>query len=77
MKENKHKLGDRIVIPVEAIEFNVEGNTIWIHSKLGGTSLRIKCTGKIKIDQCQNSPISHSDILVNGDIDFCLAEDAE
>ena len=68
--------GNRVVIPVCAIEFNVGSNTIWIHSPEGGTTLRIKCKGKIKIDQCENSPISHSDIIVDGDINFCLSEDA-
>lgn len=74
MKE-RFSPGDRIVIPVCAIEFNVASNTIWIQSPQGGTTLRIKCKGKINIDQCKNSPISHSDIIVDGDINFCLSED--
>lgn len=65
------------MIPVGAIEFNVESNTIWIQSPEGGTTLRIKCSGKIFVDQCTNSPISHSDIMVDGDINFCLSQDAE
>ena len=68
--------GDRINIPVGIIEFNVEGNTIWIQSPEGGTTMRIKCSGKIKIDQCANSPISHSDIMIDGDVSFCLSDDA-
>jgi hypothetical protein len=68
--------GQRIIIPTYAIEFNVDGNTIWIQSTEGGTTMRIKCTGKINIDQCSNSPISHSDIIINGDINFCISEDA-
>ena len=75
MKSEKFCAGERVVIPVCAIEFNVGSNTIWIQST-GGTTLRIKCKGKIKIDQCNNSPISHSDIMVDGDIEFCLSEDA-
>lgn len=72
---NEYSPGDRIQIPVALIEFNVESNTIWIQSPLGGTTMRIKCSGKINVDKCSNSPLSHTDILVNGDIDFCLAED--
>jgi len=69
--------GQRITIPTYAIEFNVDGNTIWIQSPEGGTTMRIKCTGKINIDHCSNSPISHSDIIINGDINFCISEDAQ
>lgn len=69
--------GQRVTIPVIALKFNEGSNTIWIHSPEGGTVLRIKCTGKIISDQCKNSPISHSDIVVNGDINMCLSEDAE
>jgi hypothetical protein len=68
--------GYRVTIPVEAIEFNVGSHTIWIQSK-NGTTLRIKCSGEIKIDNCKTSPVSHSDIMVEGDINFCLADDAK
>ena len=68
--------GTRIKIPVAELEFNIEGNTIWIQNPVGGTTMRIKCTGKINIDQCSNSPISHSDIVVDGNINICLSEDA-
>jgi len=67
---------ERVCIPVGLLEFNVGSNTIWIQSPEGGTTLRIKRTGKINVDVCQNSPISHSDILVSGDIEFCLSNDA-
>lgn len=70
------KQNSRIMIPVVAIEFNVGGNTMWIQSE-GGTILRIKCKGKITVNQCKNSPVSHSDILVDGDIEFCLSNDAK
>lgn len=66
----------RINIPVSVVEFDDGGNTIWIQSE-GGTTLRIKCTGKIRTDMCETSPISHCDIIVNGDINFCISEDAE
>ncbi len=69
------ELGERIGIPVSVIEFNNGSNTIWVQSPEGGTIMRIKCTGKINVDKCQDSPISHTDIIVNGDIDFCLSDD--
>jgi len=67
------KIPDRIIIPVYEMEFVNEGNTIWIHSPDGGSVLRIKCSGKIIPDVCKNSPISHGDILVDGDIHICVA----
>ena len=76
-EKEKFYVGQRISIPVYAIEFNVGSNTIWIQSPQNGTSLRIKCTGKINIDQCKDSPLSHSDIMIEGDINVCLSEDAE
>ena len=69
------EIGERVQIPVALLEFNVESNTIWIHSPEGSTILRLKCTGKILVDSCINSPTSHSDIVVEGNINFCLSED--
>ena len=63
-------------IPVAMMEFEEGGHTIWIHNPLGGTTLRIKTRGKIVTDRC-DSPISHCDIIVDDDIEFCLSEDAE
>jgi hypothetical protein len=77
IKDEKLIAGQRVLIPVAAIEFNVGSNTIWIQSPQGGTTLRLKCTGKIIVDQCTNSPLSHSDIIIDGDINFCLSDDAE
>lgn len=68
--------GARVVIPVCQIEFHVGGNTIWIHSPIGATVLRIKTMGKIEIDKCDMNPVSHTDLIVKDDINFCLAEDA-
>lgn len=68
--------GTQIKIPVCELDFTVNGNTIWIHAPHGGTTLRIKCTGRISVDQCKNSPISHCDIIVQGDINFCISNDA-
>ncbi len=77
MTKTKLADGTKISIPVCEIEFRVGSNTIWIHSPTGGTTLRIKCKGKINVDQCENSPISHSDIIVDGDINFCVSEDSK
>lgn len=74
--KNIPEIGERINIPAVVIEFDNGSNTIWIQSPEGGTIMRLKCSGKINIDKCQNSPISHTDILVEGDINFCLSEDA-
>jgi len=71
------KTGQRIKIPVAQLEFNVGSHTIWICSPEGSTILRLKCTGRISVDKCANSPTSHSDIMVQGDINFCLSDDAE
>lgn len=68
------KKGEKVLIPVDAIEFYNGSNTIWVQSK-NGTTLRIKCTGKIITNQCGTSPISHCDVIVNGDINFCVSED--
>jgi hypothetical protein len=63
-----------VKIPATEIEFHEGSNTIWIHSPKGGTVLRIKCMGKIEVHKC-TSPISHSDLVVQGNIHFCVAED--
>ncbi len=65
-----------VIIPVSQIEFTDGGNTIWIHDRRGGTALRIKTSGKIITDICNNSPLSHADIIVDKDIDFCLSKNA-
>ena len=67
--------GQRVVIEASQIEFNVEGNTIWIHGMQGGTIIRIKTCGKIFVDQCNTSPNSHTDVVVEKDINFCLSGD--
>lgn len=69
------KKGERVKIPVQELEFVVGSHTIWIQS-IDGTILRIKCTGKIDVESCKINPSSHSDIMVEGDIHFCLSEDA-
>ena len=59
-------------IPVVLLEFKDGGNTIWVHGPEGGTVLRIKCTGKIRVNKCAASPIAHADLMVTGDIEFCV-----
>lgn len=66
----------RVEIPVAVLEFNAGSHVIWIQSPDGATTMRIKCSGKINVDRCKNSPVSHCDIYVKGDIDFCISEDA-
>lgn len=68
-------LPDRILIEAYAVEFINGGNTIWIHSPQGGTILRIKCSGSIITEECKNSPISHGDIMVDGNINICVSND--
>lgn len=66
----------RIVIPVTAMEFEEGGNTIWFHSPFGGTTFRIKTMGKIVMERCSVSPLSHGDLVVDQDINMCVSEDA-
>lgn len=68
--------GERVQIPVGMLEFTEGGNTIWVQSPEGGTTMRIKCTGKITSEICSTSPISHVDLIVHGDINICLSQDA-
>jgi hypothetical protein len=76
-KARKRKPGERVLIPVATIEFVEGGNTLWVHSPLGATVLRVKATGGITSMACRESPVSHADAIVGGAIQFCLAEDAE
>lgn len=66
-----------ISIPAAQIQFQEGGNTIWVHSPIGATILRIKATGKIVVDDKCINVCSHSDMAVTGDIHICLADDAE
>lgn len=66
-----------IQIPAACIEFQEGGNTIWVHSPMGATILRIKTMGKITVNgECENI-CSHSDMIMKDDIEMCLTEDAE
>lgn len=66
-----------IQIPAALIEFDPNGNTIWIHGPQGNTILRIKSNNGIAYDTCKASPTSHCDLIMNDKIHFCLGEDAE
>lgn len=66
----------RITIPLEAMQFDEGGHTIWFHGK-EGTTFRLKTMGKIVTDHCDVSPISHGDLVVQQDITICLSTDAE
>lgn len=65
-----------ITIPVGIAEFNIGGNTIWIQSPLGGTSMRIKCSGAIGIKKWLDESDYFSNISVDGNIEFCISADA-
>jgi hypothetical protein len=60
----------RIQLEAVGIEFEEEGNTIWVQSAQG-TSLRIKCSGQIKVKHCE-APEVHADMIVAGDIEVCV-----
>ena len=66
-----------IQIPVCQLEFAEGGNTLWVHSPIGATVLRIKTTGKINIKSGCENICSHADIIVAGDIEICLAAAAQ
>jgi hypothetical protein len=67
----------RVLLVATGVEFEEGGNTIWIHGPDGGTILRIKCSGRVTSKTCA-SPAAHADVVVSGDIEFCVPEmDAE
>ena len=76
-KRQPPKTGERVRIPVSSMEFSVDGTTIWIQDRRGGTAFRIRTNGMVKIEVCQNSPLSHGDLIVNQDIDICLSKNAQ
>lgn len=60
----------RIVLEAVGLEFEENGNTIWVHGPQG-TLLRIKCTGRIQVNRCE-APGAHADAIVAGNIEFCV-----
>lgn len=67
----------RLYIPAAVIEFDEEGNTLWVQSPMGATILRIKTMGKINVHRgCINS-VSHADVMVQEDIEICITKEDE
>lgn len=64
----------RVQLEAIGLEFEEGGNTIWIHGP-GGTVLRIKCSGRVRVSRC-TAPTPHADVRVMGDITFCVPSDA-
>jgi hypothetical protein len=64
--------GRRYNIEACEIEFYQGGNTIWVHSPLGATVLRIQCTGRIDVREACENPVAHADIQVHGNIEVCV-----
>ncbi len=60
----------RIQLEALALEFEENGNTIWVHGS-NGTILRIKCSGHIRVTSCAALG-AHADVMVLGDIEFCV-----
>lgn len=64
----------RIKVPVAELEFDVGGNTLWVHSPAGATVLRLKLEGgKFLVDdKCVNS-VAHVDVISQeGDVTVCV-----
>jgi hypothetical protein len=59
-------------IEVCELEFDDDGNTLWVHSSVGATVLRIKCTGKVTVSRGCENIVPHSDMMVQGNIDICI-----
>jgi hypothetical protein len=65
----------RYCIDVLCVEFDDGGNTLWVQGRTG-TVLRIKLSGKIKVDLCPESLSgSHADVEAQGDMRFCVGND--
>jgi len=60
----------RIQLEAAGLEFEENGNTIWVHGP-HGTMLRIKCSGQISVKHCE-APGPHADVNVPGDIEICV-----
>jgi len=60
----------RVQLEAVGLEFDEGENTIWIHGSTG-TILRIKCSGRITTTRC-SAPGPHADVLVDGNIEFCV-----
>ncbi|TAL42823.1 MAG: hypothetical protein EPN91_07550 [Salinibacterium sp.] len=63
----------RVQLEATGLEFEEDGNTIWVHG-LRGTILRIQCTGKIRMISCDAGATPHADVKVHGDIAMCVPD---
>jgi hypothetical protein len=66
-----------ITLQVSEIQFADGGNTMWVHGTDGSTTLRIKTTGKFIMERCTESPCSHADIMMQGDVHVCVGSEVE
>lgn len=74
--------GTNVRIAVAELEFNEGGDTLWIHSPLGATVLRLKFNHSITSQLCLPCPashvsVSHADILIDQSLSICLGRDAK
>jgi hypothetical protein len=64
----------QIKLAVSEIEFEDNGNTIWVHSPRGLTILRIKTMGQIVTHKTQGIS-SHADVITEKNIDIFVVEE--
>lgn len=62
----------RIQIPVHTLEFDEGGKTIWVHSPIGATVLRIQSKGGVTADRNCTNVCAHADIQIDQPVHFCL-----
>ena len=62
----------RIQIPVHTLEFDEGGKTIWVHSPIGATVLRIQSKGGVTADRNCTNVCAHADIQIDQPVNFCL-----
>lgn len=62
-------------VPVTQMEF--DDHTIWVHSPIGATVLRIQCRDGITMHKCQSNPVTHADLVVKGPVAICVSDDLD
>lgn len=68
--------GQTIKVPVCELEFKVGGDTIWVHSPLGATVLRIKAKEGFLVQMCADNPVTHLDVYFESKLNICVGPDA-
>lgn len=58
-------------IEIGECELAWDGHRIWLNAA-GGNVLRVKCTGRVIVDEACRNPVAHSDICVEGDLNLCV-----